>query len=178
MSEEWKVYNLFVSSPEVSQEVIDNISSFGETLKRSGDLDDFYYNCYYIPPKVPAHVRFGFYKLRDETTMEKKFKELEKQGKIIKVELIEPDLSDVDGVAMDKIKLTCRKITELIEAEFKEPISKKQASYLIHLSMNPLFGYIDEREIYLGLTASMEKIIRENNILPKEKWLCFLDVYL
>lgn len=176
MSQEWKVYNLFVSSPNIFQEIIDAISSFAETLIKKGDLVGFYYNCYNIPPKVQAHVRFGFYKLRDEPTMREKIAELEKQRKITKVELAQPDLRKADEVAIDKIKLTARKITEIVKADFKKPITIQQAYYLIHLSMNPLFGYIAEREIYLSLTQAMEKAIREHNLLPKEQWLSFLDV--
>lgn len=158
------------------QELIDAISSFAETLIKKGDLVGFYYNCYHIPLKMPAHVRFGFYKLRDEQKMREKIAELERQRKITKVELTEPDLSKADEVAIDKIKLTARKITALVKADFKKPITIQQAYYLIHLSMNPLFGYIAEREIYLSLTQAMEKAIRGHHLLPKDKWLSFLDV--
>ena len=176
MNQEWKVYNLFVSSPDIFQEIIDTISSFAETLIKNGDLVGFYYNCYNIPPSVPAHVRFGFYKLRDEKVIKEKIGELKKQSKITRVEPTQPDLNEADGVAIDKIKLTARKITELVKADFKEPLTTQQAFYLIHLSMNPLFGYAAEREIYLSLARSMEKAIRDHNILPKEQWLSFLQV--
>jgi len=176
MSHEWKVYNLFVSSTDVFQEIIDIIGSYAETLVRNGDLSGFYYNCYNIPPKVPAHVRFGFYKLRDEKAMKDKIGEFQNKGKITKVEPTQPDLNEVDGVVIDKIKLTARKIAELVKADFEKPITIQQASYLIHLSMNPLFGYVAEREIYLNLTRSIEKAIRDHNILPKEQWLSFLDI--
>lgn len=132
-------------------------------------------NLYNIPAKVPPHIRFGFYKLRDETAINEKIEEFRRQGKITRVKTTQPDLTDVDGVVMDKIKLTARKITQLITEDF-ERITKKQAGYLIHLSMNPLFGYVDEREIYLNCVASVEKAIREHHLLPKEKWLPFLDV--
>lgn len=176
MSEEWKVYNLFVSSSDIFQEIIDIIGSFAEALIKNRDLVDFYYNCYNIPPKVSAHVRFGFYKLRDEIAIKEKIEECEKQGKITKVGPTQPDLIEADGVPIDIIKLTSRKITELIKANLKEPITVQQAYYLIHLSMNPLFGYVAERKLYLGLTKAIEKAIREHNILPKEQWLPFLDI--
>ena len=119
---------------------------------------------------------FGFYKLRDEKVIKEKIGELKKQSKITRVEPTQPDLNEADGVAIDKIKLTARKITELVKADFKEPLTTQQAFYLIHLSMNPLFGYAAEREIYLSLAKSMEKAIRDHNILPKEQWLSFLQV--
>jgi len=81
MSQEWKVYNLFVSSTDVFQVTIDTIGSYAEMLMRNGDLSGFYYNCYNIPPKVPAHVRFGFYKLRDDKAIMEKIDELQKKGK-------------------------------------------------------------------------------------------------
>ena len=73
MIQKWNVYNLFASSPDVRNEIVEAISFFAKTLIKNGDLADFYYNLYYIPPKVPPHVRFGFYKLRDEFEMKKKF---------------------------------------------------------------------------------------------------------
>lgn len=161
MNQEWIVYNLFISSPTFFQEIVNSLKLFAEKLIESGDLADFYYNRYYIPPKVPAHIRFGFYKLRDEKLMKEKIEELKRQGKIIKVEPTKPDLMDVDGVIMDKIKLTASKITQLITKDF-EHITKQQAAYLIHLAMNPLFGYVDEREIYLHCLTSVEKAIREH----------------
>ena len=167
---------MFVSSPDIREEILDTIRSLAISLMKNGDLIDFYYNLYNIPPRVPTQVRFGFYRLRDKTMIRKKFDELKNQGMITKVETLEPDLGDADGVAIDKIKLTARKITELIKKDFQGSISVKQAHYLIHLSMNPLFGYVDERKIYLGLTKAIEKAIRENNILPKEQWLSFLNV--
>jgi hypothetical protein len=136
MSEEWKVYNLFVRSPDINQEVTENIKSFAKTLVTNGDLNSFYYNLYNVPPKVPAHIRFGFYKLEDAKILEKKFDELKEQGKIAKAERVQPDLTDVNGVAMDKIKLTARKITDIIQEDFGG-ITEHQASYLIHYTHTP-----------------------------------------
>jgi hypothetical protein len=175
MSDEWKVYNLYVSSPDKRQEIVRKIGSFAEKLVEDGNLAGFYYNLYYIPKKVPAHVRFGFYRLGDERELREKFEKLKKQGRITKVELAKPDLSDADGVTVDEIKLTARKVTELLKADFGKAINKKQAYYLIHLAMNPFFGYVDEREIYLSLAMAMEKAIRESGILPKDQWLSFLN---
>lgn len=155
MSEKWNVYHLFVSSPDIRQEIIDAINSFSKTLIKNGDLVDFYYNRYYDPQKVPPLVTFGFYKLRDEKTMEKKFRELKKQGKITKVEPTNPDLRDADGIAIDKIKLTARKITELLKTNLREPITIKQAFYIVHFSMNPLFSYEEEKKLYLKLFKAM-----------------------
>ena len=139
--EEWAVYNLFPSSPETSVEITENIKSFAKELVSNGKLSGFYYNFYNIPPKVPAHIRFGFYRLEDVKSWEKKLNEFKEQGKISKIEHVQPDLTDVGGVAMDKIKLTARKITELIQEDLGV-ITDHQASYLIHLSMNPIFGYV------------------------------------
>lgn len=178
MNEEWAIYNLFASSPEAIREVTNEIKSLAKMLVAEAIVQDFYYNLYYdfqnIPPKIPAHVRFGFYKLKDATMLEKKFNELKQKDKITKIESIQPDLANVDGVVMDKIKLTARKITDIIQEDFGTP-TKHQTSYLIHLSMNPIFGYDNEREIYLFSTALAEHAIRKFAIVPKEKWLTFLD---
>lgn len=174
MNEEWAIYNLFTSSPETNREIANEMKSFAKMLIAEGLVQDFYYNLYNIPPKVPPHVRFGFYKLKDTTMLEKKFNELKEKGKITKIEIDEPDSTDVEGVAMDKIKLTARKITDIIQKDF-EGLTPHQASYLIHLSMNPLFGYVNEREAYLLSTALVEEAIRRHAILPKEQWLTFLD---
>lgn len=183
MSEDWKVYSIFASTANARESIVEAIRSISETLTKKGDLGGFYYNLYFITDekghvKVPPHVRFGFYKLKDETMIRDKLEELEKNRIVLRVEPTTPDLSDADGVPIDRIKLTARKITELLKADFEQPLTEAQAYYLIHLSMNPLFGYISERNVYLTLTAAMEKAIRENNILPKKQWLAFLDEYL
>lgn len=183
MAEDWKVYNIFASTPNARESIVEAIRSISETLTKNGDLEGFYYNLYFITDekghvKVPPHVRFGFYKLKDETMIRDKLGELEKNRIVVRVEPTTPDLSDADGIPIDRIKLTARKITELLKADFGQPLTEAQAYYLIHLSMNPLFGYVSERNVYLTLTAAMEKAIRENNILPKKQWLAFLDEYL
>lgn len=178
MSQEWKVYKLFVNAPEASREIIDHMKAWAKTLIKEGELTDFYYNVHYIPQEIPPHIMFGFYQLRDVTAVQKKIAELGTRDKITKVEPATPDLNDVDGVEVDKIKLAARKITEIINGNFKDPVTIKQIFYLIHFAMNPLFGYVKEREIYWNLTLNIEKAIREHNILPKEKWLSYLDNFV
>lgn len=174
MCEEWVVYNLFLSSPEIRLEITEDMKSFSKELVSRGKLSGFYYNFYNIPPKIPAHIRFGYYKLEDAKSLEKKLIEFIEQGKLSYIEHVQPDLTDVGGVIMDKIKLTARKITELAQDELGN-LTDHQASYLIHLSMNPIFGYVNEREIYLLCTALVEEAIRRHEILPQKQWLTFLD---
>jgi len=69
-----------------------------------------------------------------------------KEDQIIKAETVEPDLGNVDGIEMDKIKLTARKITEIVKKDLGKGITTSQAANLIHLSMNHFFGYINERK--------------------------------
>ena len=160
MTQEWSVYNLYLSSSEHFDEVIESLSSFAKSLMKKGDMADFYYNRYNVPP-TSSYLRFGCHKIKTEKKMMKRIDELISQGKITRKESTNPDLTDGDGVVMDKIKLIARKITETINVEFKQPLTTTQAAYLIHLSMNHFFGYVQEKEIYSGLTESIKTAIRK-----------------
>jgi hypothetical protein len=158
ITQEWDVYNLYLSSAEQFDEVIESLCSYAKSLIEKGDLAGFYYNKYNVPPN-PPYLRFGCYRIKAEVVA--KIDDLIKQGKITSKESTSPDLTDVDGVVMDRIKLTARKITEVIKDDFKQALTVKQTFYLIHLSMNHFFGYMKEREIYSALTKSMEEALKK-----------------
>jgi len=160
MTEEWSVYNLYLNSVELFDEVISSLSSFANGLIRDGEVIGFYYNRYNFP-KTPPYLRFGCHKIKTEARMMKRIDELIIEGKITRKEPTKPDLTDVDGVVMDKIKLTARKLTETIKNDFEQPLTIKQAVYLVHLSLNNFFGYLQEKEVYSGLVQSMEDAIEK-----------------
>jgi hypothetical protein len=166
MTQEWNVYNLYLSSAEHFDEVLESLCSFAKNLIEKGDLVDFYYNKYNVPP-TPPYLRFGFYKIKAEMKLMEKIDELISKGKITSKESPNPDLTDVDGVAMDRIKLTARKITEVIKTDLRQPLTVKQTFYLIHLFMNHFFSYVKEGEIYSALTESMEEAIKKTTQTKK-----------
>jgi hypothetical protein len=155
MPQEWKVYNFYLSSTELFDEIIEKLSSHAKGLIQSDEMDDFYYNRYNFPP-TPPYLRFGCYNLEEDEKLMKEVDRLIDEGKITRREIAKPDLTDVDGLVMDYIKLTARKITETIRAHLGKTLTEAQAAYLIHLTMNSFFGYQQERDIYSGLTKSMK----------------------
>jgi hypothetical protein len=158
MPQEWNVYNFYLNSTELFDEIIEDLSSYSKILIESGEMDGFYYNRYNFPPTAP-YLKFGCHNLKKEERLMKRVDRLIDESKITRREIAKPDLTDVDGVAMDYIKLTARKITETISTDFKKPPTTKQAAYLIHLFMNNFFGYVKEEEIYSGLAQSMKDAI-------------------
>ena len=152
---EWNVYNFYLSSIELFDEITESLSSYAKGLIQSDEMDDFYYNRYNFPP-TPPYLRFGCHNLKEEEKLMKEVDRLTDEGKITRKEIAKPDLTDVDGLVMDCIKLTARKITETIKAYLGKTLTSAQAAYLIHLTMNNFFGYQQEREIYSGLTESMK----------------------
>jgi hypothetical protein len=177
VTSQFKVFNLYTACPDDRQEIVKIMNSFAKQLMNEGKLVDFYNTVYFFPPEKP-YVRFGFLNLRDENMVNDKFTELQDKGKITNWVKTKSDREKVDGVVMDRVKIVSRRISELIQTEFKNPLTVKQANYLIHLAMNNFFGYIDERELYLSLTISMEKALRANQSIPKKEWLRVLDEYL
>jgi len=158
MPQEWNVYNFYLSSTELFDEIVEDLSSCSRDLIASGEMDGFSYNRYNFPP-TPPYLRFICYNLKEEKKLMKRVDRLIEEGKITKREIAKPDLTDVDGVVMEYIKLTARKITETIKVDLKKPLTTKQAAYLIHLFMNNFFGYVEEEGIYLGLAQSMRNAI-------------------
>ncbi len=167
MPREWNVYNFYVNSTELFDGLIEELASYSKGLMESGEMEDFYYNRYNFPP-APPYLRFGCHNLKEEEKMIKKADRLLAERKITRRENVKPDLTDVDGVVMDYVRLTARKITETIRADFKKTPTNKQAAYLIHLFMNNFFGYVNEKEIYSGLAASMKTAIDEARSMSKK----------
>jgi hypothetical protein len=183
VAEEWIVFSIFAKSALHFEKIVDAIKPIIDSLMKTRDLKDYYYNLYFIQDekgdaRVEPHVKYGLCKLKKEKRVLDSLKELEAKGLVTRFEKVAPDLRDGGGVPIDQIKLTSRKITELVKTELGQNFNPSQAYYLIHLAMNPLMGYVSERETYLLLTAGMEDAIRKHSILPKEQWLQFLDEYL
>lgn len=183
MVDEWNVLKIFATDFRLLEKIDEAVQRVADLLMKKGDLKDFSYNIYFIADtqgvvKIPPHMRYSFYNLKDEKMILDKVEELKKEGLVSKVEKSTPDLRDADGIPIERIKLTSRKIAELVKTDLGKGLTPTQAYYLIHLAMNALLGYVNERETYLLLTASMEDAIRKHKILPREKWLSFLDEYL
>ena len=159
MPREWSVYNFYLGSIELFDETTEHLSSYSKGLIESGEMDGFYYNRYNFPP-TPPYLRFGCHNLKEEEKLMKKVDRLINKGRITRREITEPDLTDVDGIVMDYIKLTARKITETIKADLGKNLTIAQAAYLIHLTMNNFFWYQQEREIYSGLAESMKNSLK------------------
>jgi hypothetical protein len=173
MPQEWNVYNFYLSSTELFDEIVEDLSSYSKDLIASGEMDGFYYNRYNFPP-TPPYLRFGCHNLKEEEKLMKKVDRLIDKGRITRREIYKPDLTDVDGVIMDYIKLTARKITETIKADLGKNLTIAQAAYLIHLTMNNFLWYQQEREIYSGLVKSM-KNSKNSRISSQEDLYWSLD---
>ncbi len=154
IKEDWVVLNIYLNSPTLFDEIIIIVNELSDKLIEESNLVGYYYNRYYYPSKTDTHLRYGFHKLHNKDDVIIRLKKLEKENRIKNFKQVEPDLKIVDGMVMDELKLTARKLTKIIKTDFNNKISVKQAVYLIHLSMNPFFSYKDELELYSSLLNS------------------------
>ncbi len=151
---QWKVVNVFLSSRSSGRRVAKSVSRSARGLARRKLLEDFYFNKYTL--KDSNYVRFGFYQLQPEG--EAKLRE--KMAKRGKVSPGSPDLKEVDGVALDAIKCSARKVSELVSKEFKGSPTVLQSAYLIHFFLNQLFfSYEDELKLYKIATDGIKRTL-------------------
>ena len=157
-SEDWFVVQLYISSPNEMNEVLEVLDERGKKLMAEGFLADFYYNMY------DRRVKFGFYKASEQTqgSINKTIDALRQAGKVQKAELTDPDLNDLDGLPMDIIKCTSRRVSQLIKKDFKRVPTFRQAVYLVHFAMNQFcFSYDEESKIYQELLLMAKRQLRK-----------------
>jgi len=152
VSDEWKVVNVFLPSRSSGRKVVKSTSRSARGLVKKKALKDFYFNKY--KSKDSNYVKFGFYQMQHDAEA-KLSEEMAKKGKVSPGS---PDLKQVDGVVLDQIKCSARKVSELVSKEFNGSPTVLQSVYLIHFLLNQLFfSYEDELKLYKIATDGIKK---------------------
>lgn len=154
LSDQWKVTNVFLPSESSGRKAVKSVSRSARGLVKRKLLKDLYFNKYTL--KDSDYVRFGFYQLKLDAEA-KLSGEMAKKGRVSPGS---PDLKDVDGVVLDRIKCSARKVSELVSKEFNGAPTILQSAYLIHFFLNQLFfSSEDELKLYKIATDGIKRTL-------------------